>query len=586
MPHHNPTTIDRWWADMQRADTIEWVRISAETGEWVRGLTGCDDLLAEVSPGNSAGHPAIYRPEHASIEINPDICAPGEDPALISMKDPQGRLKHPALAGAACHEGSHRAFTRWKIDHAPGNRAVMEAALLLEEAAAEGDCIHEHPSTRTLLRASFDRIVADGLTSINGIGHAAKLAALIHGRVDAGILTTDEMAPVIELLRNTIGDRYNTLRDVWLAVQGLPGRDSTDEMAALGQRWLDILGDDAETPTDGDITVIICGDPTSGGPADGDITDGARAIRDAAAAVSAAAAQEAAQDRDKDATRTAARELIAEAKRRNKEHETAEHVFGAVTVHGHGAGDEGLSRERPPTPYEMNQARELGKRIEAAQFRERTTTRVPSQSPPGRLRSSEAVRRSAERSHGMMATAEPWDRTVRKHADSPPISAAIACDISGSMEPVVRSVASAAWVIARAIHHNEGTSTTIAYGERVHPVVRPGETPGMVREFNAKGGWENWTAAMDTINGSILRGTEGVRLAVFISDGHYRPQQREKGSATIARMIGDGVKVLWIGLSGARSDRPPAGCTYVHLEDPAELATTVGRTIVELLEEA
>ena len=130
--------LQAWWAARQQADSIEWIRISAETGEWLRGLTGHDDLLAEVEPGNSMGHPAIYRPEHAAVEINPDICAPGIPPSTISMHTEAGRLGCPSLAGAACHEGSHKEFSRWPIDQSPGKRAVMVAALLLEEAAAEG----------------------------------------------------------------------------------------------------------------------------------------------------------------------------------------------------------------------------------------------------------------------------------------------------------------------------------------------------------------------------------------------------------------------------------------------------------------
>jgi hypothetical protein len=154
------------------------------------------------------------------------------------------------------------------------------------------------------------------------------------------------------------------------------------------------------------------------------------------------------------------------------------------------------------------------------------------------------------------------------------------------------AVASAAWVIARAVHQAEGDSATVAYGERVHAVVKPGESPAKVREFAANGGMENWTSAMRALNGALrLDAPNGVRLMVFISDGQYTYAQRENGDKMVAKLMADGVKVLWLGFHGAggygsRNDIVPAGAVYARITDPSKMGIIIGDAMVKLLEKA
>lgn len=188
---------------------------------------------------------------------------------------------------------------------------------------------------------------------------------------------------------------------------------------------------------------------------------------------------------------------------------------------------------------------------------------------------------------GMMSNAEPWRRTTYRHVDSPPIAVGIGCDISGSMRIATAAVASAAWVIATAIHQNEGDTATVAYGNRVHAVVRPGEQPEGVRDFNANGGMEDWVGAMRSLNGALnLERGKGVRLAVFISDGHYTGSQRAEGDRMATRLMEAGVKILWIGFDGAKRDIVVPGAEYVHLGDPSNMGRVIGEAMVSLLERA
>jgi hypothetical protein len=94
---------------------------------------------------------------------------------------------------------------------------------------------------------------------------------------------------------------------------------------------------------------------------------------------------------------------------------------------------------------------------------------------------------------------------------------------------------------------------------------------------------------MRALDGALrLRDGSGVRLAVFISDGHYAPGRRAEGEAMAAAWLARGVRILWLGFGEDRrdGDRPVAGSSYVRLADPATIGPTIGRTLVALLEGA
>lgn len=588
----NSTNIDAWWKSRQRADAKEWVRVSAELGEWVRELARRDDLIAVVEPGSGKGAPAVFLPESGTVEVNPDICAEGLNPADIRMDTEVGRLASPSFAGAGGHEGGHGAYSKWPIDQNPKKRAVVQAALLLEESAMEGDLVRDNPEVRVLLRATFDKIVNQSKEPIETPAGAAHMAALAHGRVDAGVLHYSEVEPMIDVCKGILGDRYEQLRQVWLDVQRIGVRDDAAVMEAHGQRWLDILGDDAPGAggEGGEIVVFICGgEPGEDGDGDG---EGEGILKQIAEAISEAAEKEAKGQVDSARNRDEAADRKRDADDHKKDEQSADQVFSPpiMIAHGSGSGREGIASQRNPTAAEHGQANQLAAALAKAQYRDRSTTIVASQVPPGHLRASQAMRRSAERAMGMVPTAQPWKQKVRKHVDQPPIRVGIACDISGSMRSATRSVASAAWVVAQAVHRNEGDSATVAYGNGVHAVVKPGEQPQTVRDFNANGGTENWTGAMRSLNGALqLDRSSGVRLMVFISDGHYTARQKQEGEVMVKKLMASGVKVLWVGFdgqTGSYGDQVPDGAEYVQLTSPDRMGAVIGAAMVRLLTKA
>lgn len=607
---YNPRNLAAWWASVQRTDAREWIRVSAETGEFLRELSGREELLAVVEPGvcTDKGAPAVYIPEKAHVEVNPDVCAKGIAPADVSMTSEVARLRHPALTGASVHEGAHAMVSQWELDQTPERRRVVQAALLLEEARAEKHMVEANPETRVFLRAAFtDLVNAEGHMPEDVHG-AARLAGLSMARVDAGVLDAAEMAPLRADLVGILGeDLYESLRAVWLDAHAVTDHADKAAMEALGQRWLDLLPEQESEGDEGGITVIVCGMPMggsgggegedgegsgSGGSDSEGEGDGKGTLARIAEAVSEAAEREAAEQVAGAKVRDAAADKAAAAKSDRDAEKAADKVFSTEISHGHGYGyGEGINGSESPAVTVRATANRLAKAIQRAQFRDRSKTVVASSVPPGRLKSAAAVRRSAQRSQGIPVTSEPWRHTTRKHVEQPPIICGVMVDISGSMRWAERPVAELAWALAHAVNRNEGTTATVAYGERVHAVTKPGESPKAMRTFDASGGTEEVAGALKALDGGLhLTNGRGVRLLVNVSDGQYTHSQREKATAILRRMTANGVKVLWIDMDGGgwhgTTPITMPGIEVVKVKRADDIATIVGAAITKALSDA
>ena len=596
MSGYNPVNTHEWWASRKHADMKEWTRVSAEMTELVGKLSDRESLVAVVEPGVGKGAPAVYIPEQAHVEIDSDVCAEGEDPADIHLDTEAGQLRHAKLVGAGGHEAAHGDRdhgSHWTIDQDWKKRPIVAAALGIEESRIEKYHLIKHPERRVFLRATFHELVNKQKDPIESIRGAAHMAALTGGRVDAGVLDASEAEPIIRDILTVLGPEvYDKLRAVWLEAHTHMQPDQ-DTMEALGQRWVDILKDagaEEEEIGEGTTVVFVCNDP--GDQGDGESGDGESILKQVAEAISDAAEQEAKGQRKEAENRDAAAERDKEAKEAEKDEKAAEQTFSKVILvgHGWGRGHEGIAAERHPNDVEVAQANVLAAKVKRAQFRDYAITSRATALPPGRLDGSKALKRSAEISMGLPPKTKQWKRTKRTFVEKPPFIGAVACDISGSMSSMTEAVASAAWVVAQAVHRNDGDFAAVAYGERVHPIVMPREKPRMVRDFNANGGMENWTGAMRSLNGALqLDQPRGVRMLVFISDGHYTHTQRAQGDVMLRKLMRSGVKVLWIGFRGkgnSGGDIVPDGAEYVHLTDTSQMGTIIGQSMVRLLERA
>jgi len=597
-PDAQPTPLDQTLAE------AGWLRLSARLTREIGRLAGRDDLIVRAAPGLGRGAPGCFVPALATVEVDGRLLPKGVNPGRARPHRPSDRERYPVLWGVLAHEAGHARHTRWRApDSTPA--ATVAAAKLLEEPRNEARQLARRPGDRRWLRASATKLVLEGEVTDQTVmpWAAAQAAALVLGRVDAGVLDPDEAAPLARLVEATLGaERLAALRAVWQAALQAAD-DDAEGMLALGRCWCELTdtdpdGPDPDAERDSDSGA---GQPTPGGGTarpggDADPSGRSRAgagrsrspIAAATRAVLAAVAANDAAEAAAEAAASAAASRRAAAKaaetaRRRHASEAAEQVFGPHTHAGtSGASTRARWTTRPPTPAERAAARRLARQLRAASHRERAATQVTSAAPPGRLRVRAALAADAQRAAGLRPTAEPWARQVRRQVPSPPLRVGIAVDVSGSMRAFATPLASAAWIMAQATawSGSDASSATVCFGERLIAVTRPGEVPTQVRQFRANDGTEVFCEALDALDGALglsgagAGGGGGARLLVVVSDGHYTAEQRADGQARVRRLLAAGCGVLWLAL---RKDATPmAGAQVALLGDPAAAGAVIG----------
>jgi hypothetical protein len=410
-----------------------------------------------------------------------------------------------------------------------------------------------------------------------GLWAAAHAAGLLLARVDAGVLDEDETRVLAATVTAVLGeDRLQALRGLWQAAQTTPD-DDTETMLDLGRAWCATLGVDPEDP---DPSEAFAGRPFGAEWTPSPLTTAV------AATLRAVAAAEAPPD-----TRTPAQDKAAARRAEQAARATAERaariVFAAADPGGHATfGTTSITGQRPPTPAEQAAARRLARALKQAATRDRVATTTTSATPPGRLRMRDALAADAQRAAGAVPTAEPFTRTTRRHTPSPPLRVGIACDVSGSMTAVAPAIASAAWILARAVAHvPDAKAATVIYGRYVRPVTRPGQTPTEVPVFPAADATERFTRAVDALDSALDLSRPGAaRLLVIVSDGLYTPDELRTGQQRVTRLRASGCGVLWIALD--HGTHPMTGATLLVLPDPAAAPEAIARAATEALRRA
>ena len=148
----------------------------------------------------------------------------------------------------------------------------------------------------------------------------------------------------------------------------------------------------------------------------------------------------------------------------------------------------------------------------------------------------------AQRAAGAMPTARPFTRTERRRVPAPPLAVGVACDVSGSMSSFTGPVASTAWVLARATASLPAARTaTVTCGRQVRPVTYPGAVPAQVSEFRAADKYEDFTRAVNALDGALGLSRPGsTRILVIVSDGRYKGTQHADGQKLITRLVASG----------------------------------------------
>ncbi|GAA1291702.1 hypothetical protein [Saccharothrix xinjiangensis] len=557
----------------------EWLTLSAALADEVDVIADREDLLVTIAPGAGAGAPACFYPARALIEVDGDHL--GVDPATADPANPADRTRYATTWGLLTHECGHAKHSAWQPpeDTPPG---VLAAAMLLEEPRMEAAHVRRRLDDRHWLRASAtDLILADTDATDPAraprmtTAHAAHTAALLLARVDGGILTADEVAPVATVVETVLGaDLLAELRGLWREALRTAD-DDTATMIDLGRRWCQAIGADPDNPDPG-----ASGDPDpsedSGVPSPLTQAIG-RALANIATAV---ATEPAPQD---PAAMAAARQAAEDATRHANE-TTARIVFAGAHRNPKGYGTTATTGTRRPTTAEHTAARVLARALSTAGTRDRVTAKTTSPVPPGRLRMRGALAADAQRAAGATVTAEPFTRTTRLTVPTPPLRLGIACDVSGSMGDLRHPVASTAWILAHAGHRATVpvTTATVIYGAHVRPITHPGVIPDQVTEFEANDCSHDIATATAALDGALGLSRPGAaRLLVIVSDGMYDVDERAAGHHQVDRLRASGCAVLW--LTTDQHDHPFDGVTVHRLTDPTTTARAIGHAATTAL---
>lgn len=535
----------------ERPEHDDWARVGAALTDHITALCDRQDLIVTVHTPTRSGAPGAFFPAYASVELD-TATFNGLPPATINPDTPGDTARYPEAWGVLAHEASHADHSVWKFPEGTPTTAATEASTMLEEPRIEGVQARLRPATRRWMRASATGIILPNmdLTGPATVWMAASAAALILARADAGVLTEAEAEPVARAATAILGkDLLQRLRTIWQAA--LQARDDdAEEMIRLGRMWCDALGTDPDKA------------PPAPGGSTGVASELAKAV--AKAVASAAANPSSGEPGEPDP--------FAQAMGKANPGNSDVH-YPVVT------------RRREPTEVEVAAAANLARRLRTAALRAPSATRLTSAVPPGRLKTRAALTREAQKAAGTIPTAEPFARTRRKKVENPPLSVGIVADVSGSMSAAIGNTGSAAWVLAKAVTAADPRNrcATIAFGNSVAAIIRPGQGLGEVTEFTASHGAHQFTQALDVLE-TVMAGAE-ARLVVFITDFNFYTATRNAGERRINAMRAAGTAMLWMDSPDSGS-KPIGGLALTPLTSAGQAAEVIGRAAVRALERA
>jgi hypothetical protein len=109
-------------------------------------------------------------------------------------------------------------------------------------------------------------------------------------------------------------------------------------------------------------------------------------------------------------------------------------------------------------------------------------------------------------------------------------------------------------------------------------LVIGGAVPAQVAEFSAAGKYEDFTRAVNALDGALgLAHPGSTRILVIVSDGRYKGTQHPDGQKLITRLAASGCLVIWIAPSDTASTM--TGAKVVILADPAATSQAVARAV-------
>ena len=559
----------------------EWNKVGIAIGELANEWSGRYDIVAHMAEEVSGGAPALFKPLISEVQVSTNQVFANVKPEHVGdLTDREVQYEFPKAVGAVLHEALHARYSHWDIEEA--HRALkpqeFEAMMLLEEGRIEAQGVKEMPWGKNFLQAcAMDLVIADSEESFKTQAttySAANMVALVHARLMAGILDESNCPDLVELIDQQLTSSVvGQLREIIRKFQAHTAHSDPTALYPLAKEWVRIVNRTAKE--NGEPT------PEQQQKAAEKFVDAMRkAMKEASESTDVSSAQNLNAQEEKEKWEKKVDEQKKESKQKDKNSEMAKQVFSRVTT---GMTGSRLREERSAKPEERSAAVTIARMLEQAKYRERSQTEIKSFSPPGRLRTRAMVQNSAMKARGVVASAEPWRRTVRKHTDDPNLTVGVMVDISGSMSNAMEPMATTAWVLSEAVKRVQGRTAMVYYGSSVFPTLKPGQHLDKVRVFSADDSTEEFDDAFRALDGGLdlLHGS-GARLLVVVSDGHYRQDQRDAAKEWVKKCGDAGVAVLWMPFSDSYNAKRlvrmnPNAQVLEGVLDPAKAATEVGK---------
>lgn len=205
-----------------------------------------------------------------------------------------------------------------------------------------------------------------------------------------------------------------------------------------------------------------------------------------------------------------------------------------------------LIRWRPPTDEEREHSMRVGSQLlDPGDLPDRV--RRSRGTPPGRLRTSQAVQGDAQRYNGMPDTSRPWRRVESPRRTPEPLRLGILTDVSGSQMSVVDVTTSLTWILSTAGRDTGVEVASLLFGDEVTSVALPGATMRGVPIPVTLSLSEQFGAACNALNGYLdLDDRSCRRVVVVLSDGGYQPDEIGHLRHHLDRWARVGVRVLWM----------------------------------------
>ena len=577
------------------ATPTEWLPLGRQIGELANEWSGRYDLVGYV--GENAGHgaPACYNPALAEIEV--DVVrafGKGTTPEMIGdLSQRKSQYEFPRAIGALYHEAFHACFSEWSMENA--HEALKEdeyqALVLLEETRIEFQGLLAKPRSKEFLRAcAMELVVADsaeGFSTMPDTAKSAFLVALVHARVEAGILDSEDVAEITNLVDEFLGyDTVSALLEIAEKFRAHDDHANADPVLyGLAREWAEIVRDKVEENGESE-------ESSSEGEGESAMSEFAEALAEAMEEAKATVAISSTEALDEQEQKEDWQEQVetkaSKAKDSQVNAETAKKIFSKGSG-GEGRTSSRLIETRQPTTEERRGAVTIASWLEKAKYRERDITEIASVVPPGRLRTRALVQSKAMEARGVRQEVAPFRKKVRRQTDEPTLTVGVMVDISGSMSSAMEPMASTAWIMSEAVRRVQGKTAMVYYGNEVFPTLKPGQHLGDVKVWSAPDGTEKFDEAFRALDGGLnLLNGSGARLLVVTSDGAYVSDQYEKAKKWVKRCREAGVAVLWLPFDNGHYARgvERLGATVISgVLDPATSALEIGREASRALTE-